>query len=91
MSPTPTPSHSPRAVEANIEVIDDLEGEANEIYEAGNTWLTYGPPLQLARVRPPLSKTYHRSNTLSAITTRTRASLNTSSFALGVRHAGPDL
>merc|ERR1711956_206427 len=24
-------------------------GEANEIYEAGNTWLTYGPPLQLAR------------------------------------------
>jgi len=32
-------------------VIDDLYGEALEIKDAGNTWLTYGPPMQLARVR----------------------------------------
>ena len=42
------------AVEANIEVIDDLQGEAQEIAQAGNTFVTYGPPMQLARVRPPL-------------------------------------
>jgi hypothetical protein len=36
-------------LEADIEVIDDLHGEALEIAQAGNTWLTYGPPMQLAR------------------------------------------
>ena len=40
-----------RAVEKGVEVIDDLYGEALEIKNAGNTWLTYGPPMQLARVR----------------------------------------
>ena len=39
------------AVEKGVEVIDDLYGESLEIKEAGNTWLTYGPPMQLARVR----------------------------------------
>ena len=42
-----------RAVEKGVEVIDDLYGEALEINNAGNTWLTYGPPMQLARVRQP--------------------------------------
>ena len=37
-------------VEASIEVIDDLQGEAQEIAQAGNTFITYGPPMQLARV-----------------------------------------
>ena len=37
--------------------IDDLQGEAQEIAQAGNTFVTYGPPMQLARVRPPLLKT----------------------------------
>merc|ERR1712085_228054 len=36
-------------IEANIEVIDDLQGEAQEIAQAGNTFVTYGPPMQLAR------------------------------------------
>lgn len=49
-------------------MIDDLYGEALEIKDAGNTWLTYGPPMQLARVRYiyraplkqlPLSKPTH--------------------------------
>ena len=40
-----------RAVEKGVEVIDDLYGEALEIKNAGNKWLTYGPPMQLARVR----------------------------------------
>ena len=46
-----TKTHSTRAVEKGVEVIDDLYGEALEIKNAGNTWLTYGPPMQLARVR----------------------------------------
>jgi hypothetical protein len=47
------------AVEASIEVIDDLQGEAQEIAQAGNTFITYGPPMQLARVHPPpLQKTF---------------------------------
>lgn len=36
-------------IEADIEVIDDLQGEAQEIAQAGNTFLTYGPPMHLAR------------------------------------------
>lgn len=36
-------------LEKGVEVIDDLYGESLEIKEAGNTWLTYGPPMQLAR------------------------------------------
>ena len=58
-SPPTTVTHPPIdslcAVEANIEVIDDLEGEAQEIAQSGNTWLTYGPPMQLARVHLPVS------------------------------------
>ncbi len=45
------PSFATCAVEKGVEVIDDLYGEALEIKDAGNTWLTYGPPMQLARVR----------------------------------------
>ena len=47
--PPPFAAHG--AVEKGVEVIDDLYGEALEIKDAGNTWLTYGPPMQLARVR----------------------------------------
>ena len=46
------------AVEASIEVIDDLQGEAQEIAQAGNTFITYGPPMQLARV---CTRPYRRS------------------------------
>ena len=52
-TPTTHPFVS-RAVEADIEVIDDLQGEAQEIAQVGNTWCTYEPPMQLARVRPLL-------------------------------------
>ena len=47
--PPPFAAHG--AVEKGVEVIDDLYGEALEIKDAGNTWLTYGPPMQLAHVR----------------------------------------
>jgi hypothetical protein len=36
-------------LEAGVEVIDDMYGEALEIAQAGNSWLTYGPPMQVAR------------------------------------------
>ena len=68
-----------RAVEADIEVIDDLQGEAQEIAQAGNTFVTYGPPMQLARVRL-------YSEDLSSI-----LHLNAPSFALGVWYDGPNL
>ena len=56
--PPPVPVCLACAVEASIEVIDDLQGEAQEIAQAGNTFITYGPPMQLARVHPPLQKTF---------------------------------
>ena len=50
------------AVEKGVEVIDDLYGESLEIKEAGNTWLTYGPPMQLARVRYiPIARAHIRT------------------------------
>ena len=38
-----------RSLEASLEVLDDEAGEAAEIASAGQQWLTYGPPLHLAR------------------------------------------
>ena len=32
-----------------MDVLDDLSGEGLEIYNAGNTWLTYGEPLHRLR------------------------------------------
>lgn len=38
-----------KQTEVVIDVLDDQEGEADEIAGAGNGWLSYGPPLHRAR------------------------------------------
>ena len=36
-------------LELDMDVLDDMAGEADEIFEQGNTWLTYAEPLHRLR------------------------------------------
>ena len=77
-------------VEASIEVIDDLQGEAQEIAQAGNTFITYGPPMQLARV---CTRPYRRSFVIIFTSPHAyvTSTLRRHILALGVWNVRPDL
>ena len=38
-----------KQLELDMDVLDDLSGEGKEIYDSGNTWVTYGEPLHRLR------------------------------------------